>query len=319
MRCSLCGMYGTIPGILCLRRIGNLGEFSASAIRRLEQNMRCVRSRAETVGQLLINHRKLDNAFDPAREHDCCCHKFPKEWRRKRQFHGHFCILSEEYDGPAAAAVRCSHKTPVETSAYSAYSELYKSLCKLRSTLPLTLRRLMTDQMVTEIVVATIKDTGGKAGLMRAYPPPPRGMVTKQDVLKVKRYLRGACISPVDKGAGRLAIMCHVVQHMVMEKAWPCEPHRCTVVCKATESAETSADIENEILKREIDTYHRMGWRQAIADLYGVRNGAPHGCCLSSSNLGGSGAPTKNHPKNHPKNSKNISKSEGRLGRVWGV
>eukprot|EP01050_Picozoa_sp_SAG11_P030838 SAG11_NODE_9298_length_924_cov_3.258182_1_plen_248_part_01 len=38
-------------------------------------------------------------------------------------------------------------------------------------------------------------------------------------------------------------------------------------------------DIENEILKREIDTYHRMGW-QTIADLYGVRNGDPHGCCL---------------------------------------
>eukprot|EP01050_Picozoa_sp_SAG11_P041684 SAG11_NODE_18810_length_480_cov_20.874016_1_plen_131_part_01 len=33
---------------------------------------------------------------------------------------------------------------------------------------------------------------------------------------------------------------------------------------------------------------------------------------VSSSNLGGSNSPTKNHPKNHPKNSENISKSEGR-------
>eukprot|EP01050_Picozoa_sp_SAG11_P019713 SAG11_NODE_3188_length_2623_cov_11.721078_4_plen_206_part_00 len=176
------------------------------------------------------------------------------------------------YNNTNAAAVQCSHKTPVETCAHSTYSELYKSLCKLRNSLPMTLRRLMsqTDQMVTDTVVATIKDTGGKAGLMRTYPPPPRGAVTKQDVLKVKRYLRGACISHVDKGAGRLAIMCPVVQHMVMAKAWPCEPHRCTAVCNATESAETFVDIEHEILKREIDTYHRMGW-QSIADLYGVR------------------------------------------------
>eukprot|EP01050_Picozoa_sp_SAG11_P016409 SAG11_NODE_2237_length_3650_cov_49.920867_5_plen_68_part_01 len=36
----------------------------------------------------------------------------------------------------------------------------------------------------------------------------------------------------------------------------------------------------------------------------------------SSSNLGGSNAPTPNHPKNHPKNSENISKSEGRIERV---
>eukprot|EP01050_Picozoa_sp_SAG11_P005968 SAG11_NODE_444_length_9421_cov_9.885540_5_plen_91_part_01 len=53
-------------------------------MRRLEESLRAVRSRAVTVGRELINHRKFDNAYDPAKPHECACQHYPKEWRRLR-------------------------------------------------------------------------------------------------------------------------------------------------------------------------------------------------------------------------------------------
>eukprot|EP01050_Picozoa_sp_SAG11_P014606 SAG11_NODE_1817_length_4215_cov_1.788630_4_plen_532_part_00 len=99
-------------GVRLLRRIEAGGGFNTVAMRRLEGKLRAVRSRAETVGQVLVNHRKYDNAYDPVRPHTCTCHLYPKQWRRVRQFGGHFCVLSAEYDGPGAEGLHCSHKTP---------------------------------------------------------------------------------------------------------------------------------------------------------------------------------------------------------------
>eukprot|EP01050_Picozoa_sp_SAG11_P022617 SAG11_NODE_4319_length_1950_cov_1.651540_3_plen_191_part_00 len=62
-------------GVRLLRCIQGAEYFDPCAMRRLEVKLRAVRSRA--VGQLMINHRKYDNAFDPAHPHACTCHLYP--------------------------------------------------------------------------------------------------------------------------------------------------------------------------------------------------------------------------------------------------
>eukprot|EP01050_Picozoa_sp_SAG11_P014553 SAG11_NODE_1805_length_4229_cov_1.746005_3_plen_406_part_00 len=239
-----------------------------------------MRARAETCGQILINHKTFDRAFDPVTPHACTCHRYPKEWRRRRQFDGHFCILSEEYNGPGAAALQCSHKTPIETTSSEVYAELYRSVCGLRQTLPLELRAVTTDQMITDVVKSIIRDHCGPAFRREQQPAKLEGRVLKRDVLASKKYLRHACISSVDKGAGRMAIMCPVVQHTVMQKSWPSEPDRCTIVCGANSTEEAAAEAEAQIIAADIDTYRRAGW-QRIAKLYGVRGrGEQVNCAL---------------------------------------
>eukprot|EP01050_Picozoa_sp_SAG11_P021104 SAG11_NODE_3690_length_2278_cov_3.691602_1_plen_214_part_00 len=61
-------------GIRLLRRIQSAGDFSPEAMHYLERKLRTVRSKALTVGELLINHRRFDNAFDPDHPHQCTCH-----------------------------------------------------------------------------------------------------------------------------------------------------------------------------------------------------------------------------------------------------
>eukprot|EP01052_Picozoa_sp_SAG31_P049910 SAG31_NODE_11148_length_1061_cov_0.778586_1_plen_83_part_10 len=73
---------------------------------------------------------------------------------------------------------------------------------RFRSTLPLAIRRLLTDHCITDVVVTIIRDSGGMTQLRRQARTAPANAITKSDVLAVKKYLRGACVSPVDKGAG---------------------------------------------------------------------------------------------------------------------
>eukprot|EP01050_Picozoa_sp_SAG11_P028373 SAG11_NODE_7555_length_1129_cov_2.461165_1_plen_294_part_00 len=150
----------------------------------------------------------------------------------------------------------------------------------MRNTLPVAMRAVTTDEMITSTVKSIIRDHCGKQYRADSPPDSLRGRVLQRDVLRAKKYLRRACVSPVDKGGGRLAIMCPVVQHLVMQKSWPDEPERCTVLCPSTATDEESAKIETKILQEEILTYEEKNWSR-IATLYGVRGGrVPAGCAL---------------------------------------
>ena len=79
---------------------------------------------------------------------------------------------------------------------------------------------------------------------------------------------KGAIISAVDKGAGKLFIMCTVVNWFVMQESWPNEPHRCTVICPANATAEKSEAIEKEIIRKYAAEFTVKNWRR-IATLSG--------------------------------------------------
>eukprot|EP01050_Picozoa_sp_SAG11_P022618 SAG11_NODE_4319_length_1950_cov_1.651540_4_plen_166_part_01 len=151
----------------------------------------------------------------------------------------------------------------------------------MRNTLPVILRVAATDAMITGVVKSIIADHCSKQYQSNDPPEHMRTKVLKRDVLRAKKYLRHACISPVDKGAGRLAVMCPAVQHLVMRQAWPDEPERCTVLSDSDASADEFAAAENRILTEEIATYHEKGWCR-IAKLYGADcKGRPAGCKLA--------------------------------------
>ena len=107
---------------------------------RLIEQLRTTRAKAETPGGVLVNHKQFTNDFDPEVQPECTCRKFPKAWRRRRQFDSHFLILSHEYTGPGKKALHCSHKSPFEVTHGDAYGELCKSLHRMKSTLPLILQ-----------------------------------------------------------------------------------------------------------------------------------------------------------------------------------
>ena len=97
----------------------------------------------------------------------------------------------------------------------------------MKSTLPLILQTQVTDSMITEVVKSII---GSHYELDKQHRTNPRSdrdsCVHKDDVIQAKRYIHnnGGCVAPVDKGAGRLAIMCPVVAWQTMKQAWPDEP-----------------------------------------------------------------------------------------------
>ena len=69
----------------------------------------------------------------------------------------------------------------------------------------------------------------------------------------------------MDKGAGRLCIMCPVVNWLVMQQAWPNEPHRCTVICPANASAEKSEEIKKEIIRKHVAEFTVKNWKRIAA------------------------------------------------------
>ena len=250
--------------------IGRIDGFEDKPIERLKYRLRTVRTRADTVGTLLHNHKKICNDFDPDNPPECMCHRAPRSWRRRRQFGGHFCILSAEYDGPGRDALRCSHKSPVEITNADVFAELYKGLSNMRRTLPAVMQLGATDELIKEITRETVaRHTVEQQRNPTPYPDHPDALVTKTEVLKVKRHLRHMCLSPIDKGAGRTAIMCPQVMWQCQMNAWPDEPDRCEVICPADASEETVEKLEREILMQDIEIYKTKDW-QRIAKLYGV-------------------------------------------------
>eukprot|EP01050_Picozoa_sp_SAG11_P007687 SAG11_NODE_649_length_7940_cov_12.287973_3_plen_138_part_00 len=134
--------------------------------------------------------------------------------------------------------------------------------------------------MVTDVVKSNIVDHCGPQFKANSPPESLNARVLKKDVLAAKKYLKNACVSPVDKGAGRLAIKCPAVQHAVMAKSWPDESERCTILCESSASEEEFAKVEMKIMTEDIQTYHEEGW-DAIAKLYGVdTQGRPTKCGL---------------------------------------
>eukprot|EP01050_Picozoa_sp_SAG11_P016984 SAG11_NODE_2387_length_3416_cov_9.140187_3_plen_610_part_00 len=218
-------------GIRLLRAISRLDLFDISAMRQLEHTLKNVRSRAETCGQILINHKRFDRVFDPAVPHACACHRYPKEWRRRRQFNGHFCIVSEEYTGPGADAIQCSHKTSIETTTTEVYAELYRSLCMMKETLPLELRSVTTDQMLSEVVKSIIRDHCGTNFTRAQQPRKLEGKILKRDLLKAKKFLKYACISPVGTcqflSGSRQCTGEPPASHPASWCSWRCHPSHC--------------------------------------------------------------------------------------------
>ena len=101
-------------------------------------------------------------------------------------------------------------------------------------------------------------------------------------MIQAKRYIHnnGGCVAPVDKGAGRLAIMCPVVAWQTMKQAWPDEPARCNIICEATADRELTDKIEQQILQKYVKHYHQQDWSR-ISRLSGVDNhGKPVRCEL---------------------------------------
>ena len=159
---------------------------------RLIEQLRTTRAKAETPGGVLVNHKQFTNDFDPEVQPECTCRKFPKAWRRRRQFDSHFLILSHEYTGPGKRALHCSHKSPFEVTHGDAYGELCKSLHRMQSTLPLILQTQVTDSMITEVVKSII---GSHYELDKQHRTNPRSdrdsCVHKDDVIQAKRYIQG--------------------------------------------------------------------------------------------------------------------------------
>ena len=165
-----------------------------------------------------------------------------------RQFDGHFAILSSEYTGPGSRALHCSHKSPYEVTADDLYGELTKSLRRLRSTLPATVQHQVGDEMISEVVRGITRDHQRWLHRRRPEAALRGGQIYKKDVMRAKKHLRHATVSPVDKGGGLMLICCPCVMWSTMKQAWPDELHRCTVICPATADAETSEQMENDIL-----------------------------------------------------------------------
>ena len=256
-------------GTSCLKKLEGIAE---EPRQRLIETLRTTRAKAATPGQVLVNHKKFCNDFDPAVKPECACNNFPKGWRQTRQFGEHFTILSDEYTGPGEKALHCSHKSPFEVTHGDAYGELCRSLHGMKSTLPMILQAQITDTMITATVQSII---GSHHELDKQHRTNSRfdreKCVCKDDVIQAKRFLHknGACVAPVDKGAGRLAIMCPVVMWQAMRQAWPDEPERCEVLCPATASRKSADDTEQRLLREYVKYYHQKDWKR-ISKLYGV-------------------------------------------------
>ena len=250
------------------RLIGRLDGIDASARQYLETRLRPVRARAETVGGTLMNHKHVCNEYDPDVPPECTCRHYPREWRKLRQFDGHFAILSSEYTGPGSRALHCSHKSPYEVTADDLYGELTKSLRRLRSTLPATVQHQVGDEMISEVVRGITRDHQRWLHRRRPEAAPRGGQIYKKDVMRAKKHLRHATVSPVDKGGGLMLICCPCVMWSTMKQAWPDELHRCTVICPATADAETSEQMENNILTDYSKQYYAAGW-SSVGKIYG--------------------------------------------------
>jgi len=266
-----------------LRRVAeNYSEY-AGPIQRLVSSLRVTRQRAPTVGGTLINNIAACCEFDPDQQPQCVCHRFPKRWRRQRQFGGHFGILSAEYTGPGQSAMRVSHKSPFEVGYMDLYAELTKSLRDMVYKLPAALQSTITSEDVQQVVKQTCNRTRELRHDQQSserYESAP--IVMKRDVVAAKRYLhgRGAVVATVDKGAGRLFVMCPVVNWMIMKQSWPDEPHRCEVMCPAGATEELSDLVEQNINYNYIKAYNDNNW-QSIAPISGVDyNGKPRGGLL---------------------------------------
>ena len=97
--------------------------------------------------------------------------------------------------------------------------------------------------------------------------------VKRDDGMNAKRYIHknGACVSSVDRGAGRLAIMCPVVAWQTMKQAWPDEPERCVIMSPATANRTSTDKLERDILDNYAKYYHQQDWSR-ISTLYGIDN-----------------------------------------------
>ena len=86
----------------------------------------------------------------------------------------------------------------------------------------------------------------------------------KRDVVAAKRYLhsRGAVVATVDKGAGRMFIMCPVVNWQIMKQSWPDEPHSCEILCPAEATIELSDLVEQNINYEHITAYAENNWQR---------------------------------------------------------
>ena len=255
-----------------LKRIANQNPEVHDPVCRMLRSIRVTRSRAQTVGGTLINNIGACQDFDPNHPPDCTCKAFPKGWRRTRQFEGHFCILSSEYDGPGQTALHGSHKSPFEIEATDIYAELTRSLWKMVRTLPLYLQTTVQAEDLQSIVKQTVIRSKQLVHDARSSSRSDSStVVQKRDVIAAKNFLqrKGAVVSAVDKGAGLLCIMCPVVNWQIMRQAWPNEPHRCTVICPANATAVESEQIETEIIAGHAKEFHAKNW-QRIATLSGI-------------------------------------------------
>ena len=78
----------------------------------------------------------------------------------------------------------------------------------MRRTLPAVMQLGATDELIKQITIEIVeKHEAEKQRSPNQFPDHPDVLVTKTDVLKAKRHLRHMCLSPIDKGAGRTAIM----------------------------------------------------------------------------------------------------------------
>ena len=240
----------------------------------LLDNVHIRTSRRQCIGDMLVNYKKfakLDHAH-------CCCQKLQRSFAKYKvklpMVGGHVAFTGDQYEGPRKHILtqNCDNQ-PTPNSNRDAHV-IMGNINDTLSKLPWAWRRILQDNGASQFTDVQ------KLNSVCQHGQTEHTCAHEKDVTRMAKDLRGACITRLDRNAGKLHVCCPVVYMQAPEKVFDMQNNDAYEVLKPktftdfqkggkinlrnvemlSERYRDGKGSEHDLIKIWGQYYHEKGW-----------------------------------------------------------